>query len=151
MSSLPPTTPTQPTISSNNSSGSKSMLFPIEVLKIKTSIPQRMSTPDYYEALEIMKSATSEEIKKAYKRRALQTHPDKCGGDDTEFKKVGEAYAVLSDPNQRQAYDNGELGQSRRPTVQVELKLTLEQLMTTTTTTVEVPRNMHCGACDGFG
>lgn len=63
---------------------------------------------DYYEVLEITKTATVEEIKKAYRRSALKYHPDKNPGDkDAEFrfKECAEAYEVLSDADKRSRYD----------------------------------------------
>jgi DnaJ family protein A protein 2 len=61
---------------------------------------------DYYNILGVSKNASDDEIKRAYKKLALKTHPDKNGGDDTEFKKINLAYETLSDPNKRNAYDN---------------------------------------------
>ena len=61
---------------------------------------------DYYSLLEIPKTATTEDIKKAYRKLAMKTHPDRNGGNDTEFKKIQEAYDTLSDPQKRQQYDN---------------------------------------------
>ncbi|WP_313111219.1 molecular chaperone DnaJ [Aequorivita sediminis] len=63
---------------------------------------------DYYEILGISKNATTAEIKKAYRKKAIQYHPDKNPGDDEAeamFKKSAEAYEVLSDPNKRSRYD----------------------------------------------
>ena len=63
-----------------------------------------MRVPDHYAALGIQSTADASDIRKAYKKRALQTHPDK-GGDEEEFKRVGAAYAVLSDAEKRRDYD----------------------------------------------
>lgn len=59
----------------------------------------------HYDTLGVSKSATPEEIKKAYRKLASQHHPDK-GGDTAKFQQIEEAYRVLSDPAQRQQYDN---------------------------------------------
>lgn len=62
---------------------------------------------DFYKTLGISKDASSEEIKKAYRKLALKYHPDRGGGEEAskEFKKVNEAYQVLSDPQKRSQYD----------------------------------------------
>ena len=59
----------------------------------------------HYDTLGIAKTATPEEIKRAYRKLASQHHPDK-GGDTAKFQQVEEAYRVLSDPQQRAQYDN---------------------------------------------
>lgn len=60
---------------------------------------------DHYETLGVARTATPEEIKRAYRVLASRHHPDK-GGDTAQFQKIEEAYRVLSDPQQRQQYDN---------------------------------------------
>ncbi len=64
---------------------------------------------DYYSILGVSKDAGLEEIKKAYKKKALKHHPDK-GGDGEKFKQLSEAYACLSDPEQRREYDSPGFG-----------------------------------------
>ncbi len=66
-----------------------------------------MAEKDYYETLGISKNATADDIKKAYRKQALQYHPDrnKSKEADMKFKEVTRAYEVLSDPQKRQAYD----------------------------------------------
>jgi molecular chaperone DnaJ len=59
---------------------------------------------DYYEVLGITKSASQEEIKKAFHKLAHKYHPDK-GGDEKKFKEINEAYQILSDKNKRAQYD----------------------------------------------
>jgi molecular chaperone DnaJ len=60
---------------------------------------------DYYEVLGINKNASADEIKKAFRQKAVQHHPDKEGGDEAKFKEVNEAYEVLKEPSKRQRYD----------------------------------------------
>jgi len=63
---------------------------------------------DYYEVLEVSKTATAEEIKKAYRKKAIQYHPDKNPGDkaaEEKFKEAAEAYEVLGNEEKRKRYD----------------------------------------------
>ena len=60
---------------------------------------------DYYEILGVPKTATEEEIKRAYRKLAHQHHPDKNGGDDKKFKEINEAYQVLGSKEKKEQYD----------------------------------------------
>ncbi len=67
-----------------------------------------MSKRDFYEILGVSKTASAEEIKKAYRKKAIEFHPDKNPGDkvsEEKFKEAAEAYEVLSDDQTRQRYD----------------------------------------------
>lgn len=60
---------------------------------------------DYYQVLGVDRSASEDDIKKAFRKLAQKYHPDKKGGDEAKFKEVSEAYAVLSDKKRRAEYD----------------------------------------------
>ena len=67
-----------------------------------------MAKRDYYEVLGVDKSASADDIKKAYRKKAIQYHPDKNPGDkeaEEKFKEAAEAYEVLSNPDKRARYD----------------------------------------------
>ena len=74
---------------------------------------------DYYEVLGVQRDATPEQLKAAYRKLAMQYHPDRNNGDkgaEEQFKEVGEAYSVLSDPQKRQRYDAfGHVGNGPQP------------------------------------
>src|SRR5678810_22878 len=66
------------------------------------------SKRDYYEVLDVSRTATDQEIKSAYRRLAVKFHPDKNPNDasaEEKFKEAAEAYSVLSDGEQRRRYD----------------------------------------------
>lgn len=62
------------------------------------------ATPDYYKTLGVPRTATADEIKKAFRKLARTHHPD-AGGDEAKFKELNEAYEVLSDDKKRKLYD----------------------------------------------
>ena len=67
-----------------------------------------MAKRDYYEVLGVAKTATADEIKKAYRKKAIQYHPDRNPGDkeaEEKFKEAAEAYEVLSNADKRARYD----------------------------------------------
>ena len=64
-----------------------------------------MSTENFYQVLGVDEKATQEEIKKSYRKMAIEHHPDKGGNEET-FKKISEAYDTLGDENKRRQYDN---------------------------------------------
>ncbi len=63
-----------------------------------------MAQRDYYEILGVSKDASADEIKKSFRRAAIEHHPDR-GGDEAKFKEINEAYEILKDPAKRQRYD----------------------------------------------
>lgn len=78
-----------------------------------------MSQQDYYSILSVSPDASAEEVKKAYRKLALETHPDRNPDDkaaEEKFKRISEAYGVLSDPQKRAQYDQyRRLGVHQRP------------------------------------
>jgi len=125
---------------------------------------------DLYSILGVNRKATTEEIKKAYKKKAIETHPDK-GGDEELFKKVSNAYNILSDQNKKNNYDrygdpNGRPTQTQygnpfdffrtRPkpkgkNIILKLDLTLEECLNGTKKEVSFTKITVCGTCEGSG
>ena len=60
---------------------------------------------DYYKVLGVNKDASKEELKKAFKKLAMQYHPDRPEGDEKKFKEINEAFQVLGDEKKREQYD----------------------------------------------
>lgn len=82
------------------------LVLPLALLAMWT-ISGVMGSDDYYEILGVKKSATDREIKKAFRKLALQYHPDKnkSKSAETKFREIAEAYDVLSDADKRAKYD----------------------------------------------
>ena len=60
---------------------------------------------DYYSILGVNRNASPDDIKKSYRKMSLKHHPDRKGGDSEMFKKINEAYEILSDPQKKRQYD----------------------------------------------
>ncbi|MCC6746404.1 MAG: DnaJ domain-containing protein [Deltaproteobacteria bacterium] len=131
------------------------------------------SLPDHYQVLGVPRGATLEQIKAAYRRKALRLHPDKNASPEAEerFKRCSEAYSVLADATKRAAYDartqfdhvpesvsdllNELLGPLRRRRngrdLRYELELTLEEVAHGARKRISFPVTEVCGACVGRG
>jgi DnaJ-class molecular chaperone len=138
-----------------------------------------MAEESYYETLELEKTATEKEISKQYKKLAAKWHPDKNLNNKEKaeemFKKISEAYEVLSDPQKRDIYDKyGKKGlqnghhvdpeelfkqmfgqfsnqESEVPDLKCELELTFEQMYSGCKVTKEIERTSLCNTCFGSG
>jgi molecular chaperone DnaJ len=75
--------------------------------KLYGILEKEVKMTDYYKILGVDKSSSQEEIKKAYRKLALEYHPDKPTGDEVRFKEISEAYETLGDPQKRQQYELG--------------------------------------------
>ncbi len=133
-----------------------------------------MSKRDYYEVLGVEKTATADEIKKAYRKLAKEHHPDK-GGDTEIFQEISEAYEVLSDVDKRQRYDQyGHDGahagsgmdnpfdfmqsffrQQQQvhmgPDMYLSIRVTLEEIFNGITKNYKYTRKDNCQNCHGKG
>ena len=129
---------------------------------------------DYYNILEVPETATSEEIKKAYRKKSKEFHPDVNPDGENQFKKIAEAYDVLSDPDKKQRYDNqkkfGGGGDGidpwdlfrrmqdgftqRKRNVQeklVKINISVLDSYNGINKTVNYTRNLKCDPCNGSG
>ncbi len=139
---------------------------------------------DYYAILGVSPDASDEEIKRAYRRLAREHHPDVNGGNpeaEERFKEVGEAYAVLSDPEKRRRYDTyggdspadfgfadgfpdffsvfeqvfgfgaGGPRVSVGRDLQRDIEIELEEVLTGATRTIPLRRQVRCETCGGSG
>jgi len=137
-------------------------------------------TSKFYDLLGVEKNASTSDIKKAFRRAAVQHHPDK-GGDEEKFKEINKAYEVLADPEKREIYDQygeegldqnggggggmhdifdlfgggGRGGRQRGPKkgedVSFETKVTLEQLYSGHKKPLKLTRKVLCTGCNGKG
>ena len=123
---------------------------------------------DYYSVLEVEKSCTQEEIISSYKKKVLQYHPDK-NKDNKElasinFKKIVQAYQILSDPIKRKNYDNKNSIDFQEiiddilnkendeiPNVIIELEVSINELYTGVIKEIKFSRYSPCNKCDGKG
>ncbi len=132
---------------------------------------------DYYSILNVSKDSSSDDIKKSYRKLAMKFHPDK-GGDENEFKKITEAYEVLSDPEKRKRYDMGGsmngnpfdmlfgqgrgnpfdmmsnlFGQGRgmKKITKIQVSVSISTLIKGNTTTIEYTKKIKCESCNGTG
>jgi hypothetical protein len=117
--------------------GEWSVIFPEPVLREwfdMSSQPDEAQT--LYQVLAVKKSASTAEIKTAFRRLAKQWHPDVCKEPNAaeQFKRIGEAYAILSDPNKRARYDAG-----------LALEATLNQRQSRTAIFAEWRPPLRCG------
>ena len=138
-----------------------------------------MEEKSYYEILGVEKNATADEIKKAYKKKAIQYHPDRNPGNkeaEEKFKEAAEAHSVLSDPEKRQRYDQfGKAGVSgaagnggpygggfgggggsqqrrfRGSDLRVRVKLNLKEISTGVEKKFKLKKYVTCPHCNGSG
>jgi DnaJ family protein A protein 1/DnaJ family protein A protein 2 len=127
---------------------------------------------DFYELLGVKRDASQEEIKKAYRKKAMKYHPDKNADPSAEemFKKINYAYEVLSNPNKKSIYDQyGEegltsgmgddpilnffrrRGQPERPMERKKHRITLEEYFTKKSVSIMIQRNIRCELCEATG
>lgn len=150
--------------------------FPFEAMGGQQARRRReVNNNKYYEALNLKKNCTTEEVKKAYRKLAIVHHPDK-GGDPEKFKEISRAYEVLADEEKRKLYDeygeegleNGEpatdatdlfdfilnagKGKKKRgEDIVSEVNISLEQLYNGATKKLAISKDVICSTCEGHG
>lgn len=126
---------------------------------------------NYYDILGVNETATPDEIKKTYRKLAMEHHPDK-GGDEEKFKKISEAYDILGDDTKRQQYDNqrknpfGDIGsmfneffngggftqrKSNAPEKVINVEIGALDSYNSVEKTIQYERNIKCEPCNGLG
>src|SRR3990170_2766065 len=127
----------------------------------------QMGRRDYYDVLGVQRNCTLEDLKKVYRKLALEYHPDRNPGSkeaEERFKEVNEAYSVLSDPQRREQYDmyghaapsgqgfGGFRDRSRRGgDLRYNLTVKFEEAVFGTEKEIVVPRTGSCRECSGTG
>lgn len=129
---------------------------------------------DPYSVLGVSRSASPEEIKKAFKKLSLKYHPDRPSGDEEKFKQITEAYTTLTNPEAKQQHDFqsdpfshfGDIfseffGEVRRPgkqsqtkvpkDIELAIEITLKDLYCGSNQTKTFIRQIHCDTCNGQG
>lgn len=130
---------------------------------------------DYYQILEVPETATQDDIKKSYRKLAVQYHPDKNPDDkasEEKFKEINEAYDTLSDNAKKEKYDHtrkygndmfsnmdrmvrdfnfGRRGSVRGQDLKINIELTLEEIFSGTTKNIRYNRRAPCETCTGTG
>jgi len=139
-----------------------------------------VNTTKFYEVIGVAKTATPDEIKKAYRKLAAKLHPDKPGGNSEKFQELQHAYDILSDPDKRSIYDKygeeglkdgmgegggadifdmfmnrggggAKKGKAKSKSLLYPLKITLEDAYCGNSKFIEISRYRICSGCKGSG